>query len=587
LKESFVQLRNRLLLLIDDVAVLDAAPGCPCDELHDKIVTNRFNLVVVGQFKRGKTTFINALLGADILPTAVVPLTSIVTVIEYGSEINVRVFFNDGRKEKVPIEHLRDYVTEKGNPRNERDVAEVVIEYPSEYLKDGVRLIDTPGVGSVYQHNTEVAYEYLPRCDATIFLISVDQPLSRAELDFLQDVKVYSDRIFFLQNKSDFLSEVERDESLAFIRKVLQEEVGYTDPEIYPVSARLGLEGKTSGDEEVLSKSMLPDFEQRLHRFLMEEKGMILLRSVANNLQRVISEALLRTELRLHSLKTPLEEIESRLTAFGEKEAEIESEKRDFEILLEGETKRILENILDHDMEEAKQQLAGDLDPAFDEFVRTRSRLSPGKLRKALETFVIDRVRDYYAVFRKNEDTKISMSFEKTADRFIRKINVIIDDLLRFSSELFSVEFSSISAEALWTSESSFYFTFKDEPLMVEMLGEAITSLMPRFISNRIVTRAMRRYLHEMIEQQAGRIRWDFLNRLQKSRLEFRWQMLGKIDETARGIREAVRKGVEDRTRGEETARQREEEVKKDRESLYAIRDEVSAIRTATEKAGS
>ena len=63
---------------------------------------------------------------------------------------------------------------------------EVLITYPSPYLKDGVRLIDTPGVGSVYEHNTDVAYQYLPKSDAALFLLSVDQPVSKAELNFLK-----------------------------------------------------------------------------------------------------------------------------------------------------------------------------------------------------------------------------------------------------------------------------------------------------------------------------------------------------------------------------------------------------------------
>ncbi|HHN64162.1 MAG TPA: dynamin, partial [Nitrospirae bacterium] len=261
---SFKKLRDELLQVIDEAATIESVSECPCSELQDKILQNRFNLVVVGQFKRGKTTFINALLGTDLLPTAVVPLTSIVTVIEYGRDIEVKVLFNNGTEKRVPPEELSEYVTEKGNPRNEKDVAEVIIKYPSEYLKDGVRLIDTPGVGSVYQHNTDVAYEYLPRSDATVFLISVDQPLSKAEVDFLRDVREYADRIFFLQNKADYLSPEDLKESMEFIRSTLVSEVGFDSPELYPVSAKLCLEGKLSGNEDKLKKSNMGLFEERL-----------------------------------------------------------------------------------------------------------------------------------------------------------------------------------------------------------------------------------------------------------------------------------------------------------------------------------
>ncbi len=581
---TYNELKDQLLMLIDESSAMESVSECPCDELREKILKNRFNLVVVGQFKRGKTTFINALLGADLLPTAVVPLTSIVTVIEYGQKVHVKVVFNDGHSGEVPPDKLPEYVTEKGNPRNVKDLAEVIIRYPSEYLTDGVRLIDTPGVGSVYQHNTDIAYEYLPRSDATVFLISVDQPLSKAEVDFLRDVKGYSERIFFLQNKADYISADELRESLEFTESTLREEVGYDSPELYPVSAKLALEGKKKGDNELLEKSNLPVFESRLQRFLLDEKGMTLIRSVSNNLLRVLSESVLRSELQLKSLQTPLEEIERKLRAFEEKRQEIEAEKRDFEILLEGETKRIVDSLLDPDLQRVKEELQERLMSEFEECYNRNTSLTPGKLRKTLEEFISQALREYYAVFRKNEDTKISMAFEQVAERFIKKINSIVDELMHYSSELFSVKFESFSAEALWSIHASFYYRFKDEPLMIEVLGDALTLLMPRFLSKRIVHRNMKKYLLEMIDRQAGRIRWSFVERLQKSRLEFRWQMLGRIDEAIKGIREAVQKGIESRKRGAEEAKRQEKEVGDELDRLYSLRD--SALRIKEQAGG-
>ena len=136
---SYSHLKRELLRIIDEMLTEESIRGCPCEELREKIETNAFNLVVVGQFKRGKTSLINALLGADILPVAVVPLTSIVTIMTYGEALRIKVFFNDGRVMEIKPESLSEYVTEKGNPKNLKDVSEVVITYPSPYLKDGVR----------------------------------------------------------------------------------------------------------------------------------------------------------------------------------------------------------------------------------------------------------------------------------------------------------------------------------------------------------------------------------------------------------------------------------------------------------------
>jgi septin family protein len=165
-------------------------------EIGEKLGGNRFHLVVLGQFKRGKSTFINSLLGDRVLPTSVVPLTSIVTLLKYGEEEVVEVLFNDGSKTSISRDQLEEYVTERGNPSNEKNVKHVEVAYPSGYLKDGVFIIDTPGVGSTFENNTEMTYNYLPRVDAALFLLAVDPPISQSEIAFLEDVKDYIEKIF-------------------------------------------------------------------------------------------------------------------------------------------------------------------------------------------------------------------------------------------------------------------------------------------------------------------------------------------------------------------------------------------------------
>ena len=224
--DKYSHLKQELIKCTDSMSAIENTPAGICEELREKIENNVFNLVVLGQFKRGKTSLINALLGAEILPTAVVPLTSIATILKYGETFKIKVYFKGGRVIEIEPASLTQYVTEKGNPKNEKDVKEVIITYPSSYLKDGVRLIDTPGVGSVYEHNTDVAYQYLPKSDAALFLLSVEQPVSKAELEFLNDVKEYSHRIFFLQNKADYVGAEDLAESLSFSRGIIEECMG-------------------------------------------------------------------------------------------------------------------------------------------------------------------------------------------------------------------------------------------------------------------------------------------------------------------------------------------------------------------------
>lgn len=557
---SYSHLKEDLLRIIDKMLAHEDIRGCPCEELREKIETNTFNLVVVGQFKRGKTSLINALLGADILPVAVVPLTSIVTIMKYGEALRIMVHFNDGRVAEIKKESLPEYVTERGNPKNEKDVSEVVITYPSPYLRGGVQIIDTPGVGSVYQHNTDVAYQYLPKSDAALFLLSVDQPLSKAELDFLKDVREYSNRIFFLLNKADYFCESDLQESMAFSKRVLREAMGM-EVRIFPVSAKLALEGKLSGAEELLKKSLLPQFSEVLNNFLMEEKGKILLLSVINNLLRLISQARFELELEMKSLTAPLDDLKEKIRIFEKKKKEVLLEKHDFDLLLEGETKRIVKNLLDEDLDAFKKELASKAASDLESLCRTSAGMSLKELQSSLEEVVISEIKQAFNAWRPIEDEKLAKNFEASCRRFISRIDETVDSLLKFSSDLFAVPFDSVKAEALWSVKSGFYYKFRDEPVSLELIASSFTFALPRFIGERIIIRKMKEFLLQVIDMQSGRVRFDFAERLDRSRLDFRWEMLRRIEATIEGIGAAIEKGMSQRSKGEKEAEGRKNEV--------------------------
>ncbi|MBM4271254.1 MAG: hypothetical protein FJ139_03725 [Deltaproteobacteria bacterium] len=139
-------------------------------ELEKRLHAGRFHLAVLGQFKRGKSTFLNALLGDALLPSSVLPLTAIPTFIQFGSSLLVRALSHDGtvREEAVGPRHeqisefLSRYVTEESNPHNRLGIAQVDVFYQTPILQKGVVLIDTPGIGSTYRHNTEATLAFPP-----------------------------------------------------------------------------------------------------------------------------------------------------------------------------------------------------------------------------------------------------------------------------------------------------------------------------------------------------------------------------------------------------------------------------------------
>ena len=575
--------REELLKCIDELEAIENVGDGPCTELREKIETNAFNLVVIGQFKRGKTSLINALLGADILPVAVVPLTSIVTLITYGDVLKIEVFFNDGRVSEIGPENLSEYVTEKGNPKNGKDVSEVVITYPSPYLKDGVRLIDTPGVGSIYQHNTDVAYRYLPKSDAALFLLSVDQPMGKAELNFLNDVREYSNKIFFLLNKIDYFNESELQESVDFSRNVLAEAMG-SEVRIFPVSARLALEGKLNHSEEKIQKSFLPRFAEQLNAFLMKEKGKILIVSVAGSLLRLISQRRLELDLELKSLTTPLDELQQKIKRFEIKKQDAVLEKQDFVVLLDDEIKRLVKNTLDADLTTFRKELQAHGEAHLEEEFNRLKTLSSRELKDTLQQTIIDHVKHAYHTWRAIEDDRLAKAFEAICKRFVVKINDTVDALLKFSSDLFNIPYEAVKTEGLWTVKSGFYYKFQEQPVGLEIVAASLTLALPKFIGSRIILKKMHAYLFRVLELQTARIGYDFEKRLDKSKLDFRWEMLQKIEATIEGIGNAVEKGIAKRSEGQKGLDERGGEIGATLQALAEIRNRLITIKNPMDK---
>jgi small GTP-binding protein len=179
------------------------------DELEQKLQQGKLYLVVVGLFKRGKSSVINAILGKPLAPVAVTPVTAIITLFEYNSQKNyAAIRFKDGRIEERQTNEVSRYVNEDENPANEKQVQMVSIFDDAPILKS-VSLVDTPGIGSSLEHNTTTTLQFIPKIDAALFLLSADMPISSLDSNFLKELKKSVPKIVFVMNKKDLLNDKE------------------------------------------------------------------------------------------------------------------------------------------------------------------------------------------------------------------------------------------------------------------------------------------------------------------------------------------------------------------------------------------
>ena len=261
-----------------------------CQELMVKLAEDRFTLAVVGQFKRGKSSLMNAIIGRDLLPVGVLPLTSAITVLKFGP-VEQLVIEHENSKfaDVVPVSELPDFVTERGNPGNCKRVKTARLEVPLPFLRRGLEFVDTPGVGSSIEANTATTYTFLPECDAVLFVTSVESPLTSVEKEFLRAIREHVRKIFFIVNKTDLLADPrERDEVFDFIRSTIREQMGTDTVKIVPVSARVGLAATLDHDAEAFARSGLKDLHETLAEFLADAKASVLLSAIADKALRLI-----------------------------------------------------------------------------------------------------------------------------------------------------------------------------------------------------------------------------------------------------------------------------------------------------------
>lgn len=228
-------------------------------ELQEDIRADYTSIVVVGEFKHGKSTFINALLGKRIMPANVTPTTATINAVFAGTDERVEILRNDGTMESHPLASgiLDQYVASASF--NPDDIQYLRIFCDSPFLNARTVLVDTPGVGDLNEHRAEVTYRFVPRADVLIFMLDMTAPLHKSEQEFLEKqlLNKGSDHILYLANFADRVDEDEAQDALQLLERRLYKITG-RPARVLSLSAKEALLAKTRGDEELLQLSGLP-----------------------------------------------------------------------------------------------------------------------------------------------------------------------------------------------------------------------------------------------------------------------------------------------------------------------------------------
>lgn len=476
-----------------------------------RISEGRFFVACIGQFKRGKSTLLNALVEQPILPAGVVPVTTVPTVLRYGESRQARVLI-DGTWHAVLPDNLANYVSEELNPENRKRVEGVEVFLPSKLLASGMCLVDTPGVGSVFAGNTETTRDFIPQIDAAILVVGADPPISGEELALMEAVAANVDEILVALNKIDRVSTAEREQASAFAGKVLSLRLKKPVERIYEISAlnKLSRSGE-AGD--------LPELLEDLIQ-LASRSGESLTRSAVERGGRRFSTFLMRSvDERIRALTEPIVDSQRRVSHLRETVSHAEQSLRELGVLFSAEQMRLSNTLLARRKNFLRTTSPIAIEELDKESCGVETAFGPAR-RRELMALAQTIARGHIMPWLDAEEIEAEKLYTAVTGRFVGLVN----QLLQLVSQEHSGEFSHLSKsleyEQGFLCRSRFFFhdmTTIAQP--ASPLLYVVDALMGVFRMRRWFQRDAEGFLEQLLDTNAARVQGDVEQRVVESRL--------------------------------------------------------------------
>jgi len=492
--------------------------------LAERIAAQRFHIAVLGEFKRGKSTLVNALIGQELLPSGVVPLTAVATEVHFGMGQSTVVFV-DGRRLPIEEDEIADYVTERENPGNVKAVARVEVGTHQAFGTPGVVLVDTPGVASVNEHNTATARDLLSESDAAVLVLSADSPLSESELAILAELDARREQVFVVINKSDHLAGDDIDEVEAFVvghlRRVLSQ---WSGP--YCTDARSALRADPVAPDRATGGFFA--FRSALERFIGDDLAAARWDAAVGELRRLAQGLDQALQLEAAAGALDADDLRTLLSRF-------EGAARDGRRALEED--RV---VVDHEV----TQVASDIGKRLAELSAAASRSCGPELALAaqavparrlddeLRRVVEECVRREFEPIRRAVGNELDSAWGSIAGHFSERVRSRIDELIGVANKLFDVHLPAASVPPVASQRERFSYLFIRVESPTAPIGRLLGLLLPRGVARRRALDAAERRLVQEFDKHAGRARYDLTQRLESVKGEFVAAMVAEYEET-------------------------------------------------------
>jgi GTP-binding protein EngB required for normal cell division/phosphate uptake regulator len=557
---------GRLSRLADLAEELDAEPVAEeANELAARVAEGRFYVACIGQFKRGKSTLLNALVGHEVVPTGFVPVTAVPTVIRFGGELLARVRMRDGSWQDVAMSDLKEYVTEELNPENKKAVDGAEVFVPSPLLSSGMCFVDTPGLGSVFTGNTATTQALIPHIDAALVVVGADPPIAGEELALVEAVGRQVQDLILVINKADRTTDPERAAAVRFTRAILEKRLHRPMGEVFEVSAAERMEGL----------GPLRDWDKLLAslRCLVEDSGRNLVRAAGDRgLQRLSEQLLAMIRSYREALQRPIEESERRIELMKQTISEAERSMRELNFLLMAEQQRISDLFIDRHRQFSRSASVKS-ESEFEQALSSVPRGFGPHYRRRVMRLAQEIAREKVVPWLKSEQEEGERQYRAVALRFVRMGNSFLKQLADAGlSELARMPHALDPEKGLRVRSR---FTFEDfigtarPPSPLRWLADVF---LPLAGARRIIANEARKFLRHLLETNCSRVQNDVLNRIQDSRdrleVEIR-KLLHEISRIAEQALDRARKAKEEGSPAVQSEIERLNRLEQDVSELY------------------
>jgi len=508
-----------------------------------RLLEDRFNVVVLGEFKRGKSTLVNALLGRELLPTGVLPLTSVVTVIAAGERERLRVRFGDGREQEAALGELAVYATESGNPENRLGVELVRVETDGEPVGEGLDLVDTPGVGSIHAHNTRAAHDFLAQVDAALFVLDAGQPFSQAERELVGVVTQRVPRVILAVNKIDRLDAEDRRAALEFIEQAAEQVSGVAPTAVFAVSAREG-EGVAA-------------LRRRLRLLASEERTGTLARSLAGIAAAAAVEIARSARLEARATELPVQSLRERTEMFRARITELRAAGAQATTLLERGVEKALEELLDEPLEAYARTEEARLRAELRAHGDRLGGLGPRRLARELGEWVDATIRDEFTEMLKRCESTLTAELASLERSYATRVREILEGVQAAASDVLDAGDLMGPPQLALREPTSFSFKLTDPENALDMIVGSLRTLVPGRLGRRLLVADAEQHLLDMTDRHAGRLRSELHQRAQAAAREHGRELAESVETAIGAIAAALERATSQHSRDQAGTRRR------------------------------